>query len=81
MLSQGMKYSQLCCAAIGAQGVFYSPKHIDELRELLISDSSIGEIKLRDEEINPENLCPTCYSAVKHKLKNIEKRKQKEAIS
>lgn len=62
MLSQGMKYSGLCCAAVGAQGVFYSERSIHALTRLDQRMKPLKEVVLSPEEIMLDGLCPMCLS-------------------
>lgn len=64
MLTQGMKYSKLCCAAIGAQGVFYSEQSIGAFNRLNNHSQAPSKIVLRNEKITPDGLCPLCLSKI-----------------
>lgn len=58
----GMKYSQLCCAAIGAQGFFYTPEYSREFNKLSSFNSRIEQLQLDNYSIDTRNLCPMCFS-------------------
>ena len=62
MLNMGMKYSQLCCAAIGAQGVFYSPKYSKELQKLTVFGEKLKYIHLDSQSVTEKDTCPLCFS-------------------
>ncbi len=62
MLIKGMEYSKLCCAAIGAQGVFYSPKYSSEFNKLFVSHNINRRHWLQSENIKNVDVCPYCYS-------------------
>lgn len=64
MLAQGMKYSQLCCASIGAQGVFYSEASLDVLKRLSNRDSALKGHIFGGEYSTQSNICPYCYSKI-----------------
>lgn len=64
MLAQGMKYSQLCCASIGAQGVFYSDASLDVLKRLSNRDSALKGHSINSEYNTLNNICPYCYSKI-----------------
>lgn len=63
MLSQGMKYSQLCCASIGAQGVFYSDDSLNDLRKLSNQHTFAKRYKNHSYETS-DNTCPYCLSKI-----------------
>lgn len=63
MLSQGMKYSQLCCASIGAQGVFYSDDSLNDLRKLS-NQHSFAKIHNDHLYESSDNTCPYCFSKI-----------------
>ena len=64
MLAQGMKYSQLCCAAIGAQGVFYSEKSVGAFNKLNNRFGAPNKMVLSNENIITDGLCPWCLSKI-----------------
>lgn len=64
MLNQGMKYSQLCCAAIGAQGVFYSEQSVGAFNKLNNHIKGTNKIVLSNESIATDGLCPLCLSKI-----------------
>lgn len=64
MLIQGMKYSQLCCAAIGAQGVFYSEQSVGAFNKLNNQSQASKKRVLINEQIISEGLCPLCLSKI-----------------
>ena len=62
LLTIGMRYSKLCCAAIGAQGFFYSPEYHKEFGKLVESKKRIYNLKMQKESFSSESLCPECLS-------------------
>lgn len=62
MLNRGMKYSQLCCAAIGAQGAFYSPNYPNELRKLTWHGVEQESPRLEFQNVLTQDVCPVCFS-------------------
>ena len=62
MLNRGMKYSQLCCAAIGAQGVFYSAKYSQELRKMTSYGDTHKKPQLDSKSVLGKDTCPLCFS-------------------
>ena len=64
MLIQGMKYSQLCCAAIGAQGVFYSEQSVGAFNKLNNHSQTSNRRVLINEQILSDGLCPLCLSKI-----------------
>lgn len=72
MLNSGMRYSQLCCAAIGAQGVFYSAEFSKELRKLTSHVDELKKPQLDSQSVTGKDACPLCFSALpKQTLKVI----------
>lgn len=69
MLNRGMRYSQLCCAAIGAQGVFYSAEYSKELRKLTPHRDEHKKLQLNSQNVIGKDTCPLCFSELpKQKL-------------
>lgn len=64
----GMKYSQLCCAAIGAQGFFYTPEYSKEFNKLSSYNKKIKQLQLEDYSVDSRNLCPMCFSQLPDKI-------------
>lgn len=64
MLSQGMKYSQLCCAAIGAQGVFYSEQSLGAFNKLNNQHKQVNRNILGNESVSSDGRCPLCLSKI-----------------
>lgn len=64
MLGQGMKYSQLCCAAIGAQGVFYSEQSVGAFNKLNNQHKRSNGNILGNESVSPDGRCPLCLSKI-----------------
>jgi fructokinase len=62
ILSQGMRYSNLCCAAIGAQGVFYSEQSVQAFNRLNSNLINRGLSAAYDDSVDKEGLCPLCLS-------------------
>ena len=70
MLNSGMRYSQLCCAAIGAQGVFYSAEYSKQFRKLTAHGENHKKPKLDIQNVTQKDVCPLCFSDLsKYKLK------------
>ena len=63
MLTQGMKYSHLCCAAVGAQGVFYSEQSIGAFNKLNNYNNLTSSV-LGNEDFSTDGLCPLCLSKI-----------------
>lgn len=64
MLMKGMKYSKLCCAAIGAQGVFYSPEHASQFYKLFRGNKKAKNLLLNSERVTDADVCPYCFSGL-----------------
>ena len=64
MLKKGMKYSKLCCAAIGAQGVFYSPEHANQFYKLFRGNKKVKKLLLNSEKVSDADVCPYCFSGL-----------------
>lgn len=64
MLMKGMKYSKLCCAAIGAQGVFYSPEHANQFYKLFRGNKKVKKLLLNSEKVSDADVCPYCFSGL-----------------
>lgn len=63
----GMKYSQLCCAAIGAQGFFYTPEYSEEFNKLSSHNREIKRLQPENFSFETKNLCPMCFSKLPEK--------------
>lgn len=63
MLDCGMQYSQLCCSAIGAQGVFYSSKFAKEFK-LLSKNDNYKRLQLDSTYTRKEETCPFCLAPI-----------------
>ena len=68
MLSIGMRYSQLCCAAIGAQGVFYSVEYLNELRKLTSHGEGRKRPQLDSQNVTGTDTCPLCFSELSKQI-------------
>ena len=62
MLYRGMRYSQLCCAAIGAQGVFYSQEYSKELWKLSSYGDKHKKLQFSSQHIIEKGICSLCFS-------------------
>ena len=62
MLNSGMKYSKLCCAAIGAQGFFYAPEYSREFNKLSSRNNRVESLRLANDYVDNKQLCPMCFS-------------------
>ena len=62
MLGQGMKYSQICCAAIGAQGVFYSEEYKKNFSWLNEKDIPDSFAPINSDKLNKPGVCSMCLS-------------------
>ena len=64
-LIKGMEYSQLCCAAIGAQGAFYSRESVGIIPNLNEISGKLRRIAmLGNENFSIKGLCPVCLSKI-----------------
>ena len=62
LIKKGMKYSELCCTTVGAQGAFYLPKYGNEISNL---SSQIIENPNFTEQNSLNSLpCPYCNSSL-----------------
>lgn len=68
MLNRGMRYSQLCCAAIGAQGVFYSAEYTKELWKLTSHENEHKRLRLDSQSVAGEDTCPLCFSELSKQM-------------
>lgn len=67
MLNSGMKYSKLCCAAIGAQGFFYAPEYSREFNKLSSRNNRVESLRLVNDYVDNKQLCPMCFSLLPSK--------------
>lgn len=71
MLSIGMRYSQLCCAAIGAQGVFYSAEYTKELWKLTSHENRHKRLRFDRQSVAEEDTCPLCFSKLPKQIAKV----------